>query len=295
MTQPRRPAGTPTGGQFAGTIHDESDVALEKMPTAGDLADYLNNFDADDPVSLDDIEMFFDHIAESRSADAGPPVDIAASIDLIQTAEVAAGRGEAAMAVLRFAQHEQVDPAGYKAWREWQSQGAHTDEFAEQLDQVLDQMEEQAYSSGVALTEESFHRDAELIPESPEQADAWWADYCATCAASGPIRPDEWVFQRGEVLGLVHVPAPPVGTVIDEERARSLPAHTVVEANFAGPNGGIRRFRFMARDMPRWGRRDKHLSRRFTNLDLGTEAFVGGDDRQWPSINLGGIKVLEHP
>jgi len=73
--QLRQPQGTPAGGQFTGSSHAESDVALDSasdLPTASDLIDYLDQMEADERVSRDDLEVVFAEHAE-RAASSGPP------------------------------------------------------------------------------------------------------------------------------------------------------------------------------------------------------------------------------
>ncbi|MDA8359046.1 MAG: hypothetical protein M0Z95_22720 [Actinomycetota bacterium] len=96
---------------------------------------------------------------------------------------------------------------------------------------------------------------------------------------------------------------PPVGTEINVAEARALPSYTEVAATFDVT--GDREFRLLARDLPRWSNEDQPgrgsdagISRRFTNLDTGSEVFVGGGDgvnSPGSSVILTRIRVTGHP
>lgn len=326
--QARQPAGVPTGGQFAPSVHQESDLKLSPpVPTASDLADYLNNFDADDPVSLDDIEMFFDHIAEVRTPQTqaqavvlcrgcGQEIDEAEYLehdrhcneddnrlsygDLADKAKATAQQIATSWhrwdaipdSIGRYAFSGEVTPGGFEAWKGLRNEVPGTSEW-EGVEDVLDAMGREAEVDGIALDRDSFLKLSGLNPSSEVELDAMWESYRSAAESDPDARVDGWVYRHGREFGAWKVPAPPLGTHIDEKRARSLPPHTIIEANFPDLPGTTRH-RLMARDQPKWGSDFDGQARRFTDLTNGTEVFVGGNDSQWKPVKLGGIVVVEH-
>lgn len=257
MNQPRQPKGTPTGGQFSALGRQEAvGHLLVTEPSNDDLADLGRR-----------AQEWFDH----------PPSLYWKALQ----ADLDAGR---------------ITPEVVENWRDYAKDMTErkvprfSPERAAELTALVDDIESAARQRGLALSQDEFIEMADWNPPSIEDYDALWDAY-----RSSGERPDEFCYQHIGDWGIQHYPCPPVGTVIDNDRARTLPAYTIIEARF--DHASDRVSRLMARDMPRWGERDAHLHRRFTNLDSGTEVFVGGNDAPegYPKGQILEAVVIEQP
>lgn len=190
-------------------------------------------------------------------------------------------------ATMQFQSTGTVTPDGVDAWRRTAAETDDPDPA-----RLVQYLEQKAAEDGIALDNEQFMKSLNAYSVTMEDLEAMWDDYRSECNRKGSMRPDEWAYLRGEEFDVANPPAPPVGTMIDTDRARALPSYTEVEAEFTHMEG--RKFRLMARDMARYGRRNRHLSRRFTNLDTGTEVFVGGDDAPRGEPPFTSIRISKH-
>ena len=208
--------------------------------------------------------------------------------DDFEAADIAADWYSGGDATMQFQSTGTITPDGVDDWRRTAAETDDPDPA-----RLVAYMEQKATEDGVALDNEQFLRSLGAYDVSYEDLETMWDDYRAECNNHrGPMRPDEWAYNRGEQFDIANPPAPPVGTMIDTDRARSLPSYTEVEVEFTHIEG--KTYRLMARDMARYGRRNRHLSRRFTNLDSGTEVFIGGDDAPRGEPPFTSIRVSKH-
>ena len=180
-------------------------------------------------------------------------------------------------ATIQYATTGAVTPDGAAAWQALWTDREQNGEFDDDLEGLVAHIVAKGNAEGTALDQQDFiHAISPNNPLMPEDADALWDDYRDHCNTHGPMRPDDWAFQRGEAVGLHHAPPPPIGTHIGPDRARSLPSYTELMVRFE--NIPDREFHIMARGIPQWHSGDRGRSRRFTNLDTGSEVFIGGSD-----------------
>lgn len=190
-------------------------------------------------------------------------------------------------ATMQFTSTGAITPDGVDAWRRTAAETDDPDPA-----RLVAYLEAEALKDGIALDDEQFLKALNAYDVSYEDLETMWDDYRDQCNKTGSMRPDEWAYLRGEEFDIANPPAPPVGTMIDTDRARALPSYTEVEVEFAHIEG--KTYRLMARDMARYGRRNRHLSRRFTNLDSGTEVFIGGDDAPRGEPPFTSIRISKH-
>ena len=270
MAKSRTPKGVPSGGQFSAEQHEEADVNLDKTPElcpqcGGDNSDGGGNDGLCGGCLSDEYD---DDDAQAQAAEL-----------LVRVSDDAPSP-----ALRQFPETGVITPGGVVAWRdaynEWGRAGLEDSAPAafEKIGEVLTHMERRASESGIATDHETFLTASEMQPESLQELADMWDSYSVVCNTEGPMRPDDWVYRHGKEFGAFRVPAPPVGTEVDEARARSLPGFTELTATFA--HYPEKSFRVMARDGARWGADPDNvkMARRFTNLDTGMEVFVGGDD-----------------